>query len=97
MCFLRNSNFFKGHFDNLPILAGVVQLYYANFFAKRAFAIDCRGGQIRRIKFTNIIRPDKRIHLYLKHTDKGIVYKFEQTEDFTYSSGLLPLENILQN
>lgn len=96
MCFLRDSNFFKGHFDNLPILAGVVQLYYANFFAKRAFGIDCRGGQIRRIKFTNIIRPDKRIHLYLKHTDKGVVYKFEQTEDFTYSSGLLPLENILK-
>lgn len=96
LCFLRDSNFFKGHFENLPILAGVVQLFYANFFAQKAFGIDCRAGQIRRIKFSNIIRPDKRIHLYLKKTDKGVLYKFEQNEDFTYSSGLLPLENILK-
>ncbi len=94
LCFLKDSNFFRGHFPEVPVLAGVVQLFYANFFAKQAFGIDCRRGQIRKIKFTNIIRPDKNIILTLQKSETSINYKYEDMQR-TYSSGTLPLKNTL--
>lgn len=94
LCFLRSSNFFQGHFEGLPILAGVVQLFYADFFIKEAFNIECRQGQIRRIKFSNIIRPEKKLKLILNHAGNGISFKFED-DNLTYSSGVFPIKNYL--
>lgn len=94
LCFLRHSDFFRGHFDEYPILAGVVQLFYANYFAKIAFGQDLHCGQIRKIKFTNIIRPDKKIFLNFEKTKNGISWKYEAS-DITYSSGLFPFQNTL--
>ncbi len=95
LCFLNNSNFFKGHFDNFPILPGVVQLFWANFFTNIAFKLDCHCGQLRKIKFSNIIRPAKIIELELTKTQSGINYIYKD-ENRTYSSGLLPLKNIYE-
>ena len=94
LCFLKNSNFFKGHFEGMPILAGVVQFFYADFFIKEAFNIECRQGQIRRVKFSNIIKPDKIIKLKLTKTETGVSFRYEDTER-TYSSGIFPLKNYL--
>ena len=94
LCFLKNSNFFKGHFDKFPILPGVVQLFFANYYATKAFKIDCRCGQIRKIKFTNIIKPDKNIRLVFNKTTNGINFKYEDDEK-TYSSGIFPIKNYL--
>ena len=90
--FINNSNFFKGHFEGFPILAGVVQLFYANWFAQLAFGKDCRCGQIRKIKYSNIIRPAKVVYLEFKKTENNISYKYYDDE-FIYSSGVLPLTN----
>ena len=90
--FLNNSNFFKGHFEDFPILPGVVQLFYANWFASIAFGVDCRCGQIRKIKYSNVIRPAKVVYLEMKKGENGINYKYYD-EGITYSSGILPLEN----
>ncbi len=94
LCFLKNSNFFKGHFSNFPILAGVVQLFYANLFAQIAFGKDYTCGQIRRVKFSKIIRPAEIVELIIKKTEKGIDYSYSGG-DFIFSSGLLPMESNL--
>ena len=94
LCFLKESNFFRGHFPEIPVLAGVVQLFYANFFIKQAFGIDCRRGQIRKVKFTNIIRPDKTVTLTLQKGENSVTYKYEDLHQ-VYSSGSLPLTNTL--
>ena len=94
LSFLRHSDFFKGHFDGYPILAGVVQLFYANFFARMAFGEDLHCGQIRKIKFANIIHPDEKINLVLEKNKTGINWKYVQGEK-TFSSGILPCQNIL--
>jgi len=96
LCFLNNSNFFKGHFTGYPVLAGVVQLFYVNFFAKSVFGIDCSAGQIRKLKFSNIIRPAQILDLILIKTQKGIEFKYTG-DDKTYSSGILPLTNIFED
>lgn len=92
LCFLKNSNFFKGHFENFPILAGVVQLFYADFFIKKAFKIDCKKGQIRKIKFSNIIRPNNKIKLNLIKNEKNVTFEYKD-ENQTYSGGVFPIKN----
>ena len=94
MRFLKTSNFFQGHFEGFPVLPGVVQLYFASYFIKDAFGIDCHCGQLRKIKFTNIIRPDGIVYLRLEKVKNGVSYNF-YGDDTTYSSGLLPLTNYL--
>ncbi len=90
--FYRNCNFFKGHFDGFPLVPGVVQLFFAQYFAKKIFNINCVSGQYRKIKFTNIIQPDKLITLELEYLSNGINYKYKD-ENANYSSGLLPIKS----
>jgi len=94
IAFLNNSNFFKGHFEGFPILPGVVQLFYANWFTKLAYGIDCSAGQIRKVKFSNIIHPAEIIELELKMSEKNVSYRYMRG-DTVCSSGVLPRENNL--
>ena len=59
LIFRKNSNFFQGHFSVMPILPGVVQLFYANYFAKKIFKIEIPCDEAKRVKFTNIIKITK--------------------------------------
>lgn len=90
--FYRHCDFFKGHFENYPVLPGVVQLFFAGYFAKDAFGIECTSGQFRRIKFSNLIRPDKIVSLKLEYTERGVVYSYSNAENI-YSSGQMPIRN----
>lgn len=88
--FYKNCNFFKGHFDGFHIVPGVVQLFLAQYYSSKIFKISNISGQYRKIKFKNIIKPDKIIDLVLERTAKGIVYSYKDDEKI-YSSGVLPL------
>ncbi len=91
--FYSNCNFFKGHFNGFHIVPGVVQLFYAQYFARRFFGVDCVSGQYRKIKFTNIIQPDKVLKLELEQVKNGISYKYVD-ENCGYSSGILPVKTL---
>ena len=88
--FYKNCNFFKGHFDGFHIVPGIVQLFLAQYYSSKIFKIPNISGQYRKIKFKNIIKPDKVINLVLERTAKGIVYSYKDEEKI-YSSGVLPL------
>ena len=90
--FYQNCNFFKGHFPKNPIVPGVVQLYYANYFTKVAYNKDCHIGQIRKIKFTNIIHANDIVDLRIEKQTKGMAYEYVNGE-INYASGLLPHKN----
>lgn len=91
--FYNNCNFFKGHFNGFHIVPGVVQLFYAQYYARRFFGVDCVSGQYRKIKFTNIIQPDKVLKLELEQVKNGISYKYLD-ENCGYSSGILPIKTL---
>ena len=90
LIFRKNSNFFQGHFSVMPILPGVVQLFYANYFAKKMFKIDIPCDEAKRVKFTNIIKADEKITLVLNKKDKSIEYSYV-ANDKSYSSGIFVL------
>lgn len=87
LIFKRSSNFFNGHFDMMSILPGVVQLYYAKFFADNIFNIEIPPKEVKRVKFSNIIRPDTPVTLTLKNNENSVEFAY-MTDAKTYSSGI---------
>lgn len=80
LIFKGDSNFFKGHFDSHPILPGVVQLHYAFEFALYYLDENLKKENVKRIKFSNIIKPDTLIKLNLKRKENGIEYSYTKDE-----------------
>lgn len=93
--FNKGCNFYNGHFPDFPITPGVVQLYIASELANYSFKINTIVGQMKKIKFSNIIHPNTIIELSLIKKETGIEYKYSDTTT-TYSSGVLPIKNIFK-
>ena len=93
--FNKNCNFYKGHFPNFPITPGVAQLYIASELASQYFNLNIGAGQIKKIKFSNIIYPDTIVKLSLIKTNNGIEYSYYNDET-KYSSGMLPIKNVFK-
>ena len=90
LIFPKNSNFFEGHFPQMPILPGVVQLFFAKEFIKDVFHLDFVSQKVKKVKFSSIIRPDMKVRLTLCKTDKSVDYKFTKDE-VIFSSGTFVL------
>lgn len=93
--FNKNCNFYNGHFPDFPITPGVAQLYIATELANYSFKLNTTVGQIKKIKFSNIIHPNTIIDLSLTKKETGIEYVFFDAT-LTYSSGTLPIKNIFK-
>ena len=59
--------YFDGHFDNAPILPGVVQLDWAIAFGRRYFDLPPVFSAVHTLKFQQVIQPDTSIMLDLQH------------------------------
>ena len=59
--------YFDGHFDQEPVLAGVVQIDWAIAFARRQFVIDGTFQRIEALKFHRIITAGQEIELALRY------------------------------
>lgn len=86
LAFLRNSNFFNGHFPDIPILPGVVQLLYAHNLAEDVFGIKISQNKIKKIKFSRVIKPDNKVILILKNNELSVDFTFTDNEK-PFSSG----------
>ena len=92
--FYPSSNFYKGHFPVYPVTPGVVQLYLASFLGNRIFGVELSDGQMKRVKFSNIIKAGEIVELELIKTGGNVSYEYRKDER-AYSSGVLSAENIL--
>ena len=81
------------HFPEFKLTPGVVQLYLAKEFANAHFGLDIGKGQIKRIKFSNIIEPDTVLYLNIVKTDKQVLYEYYSDEQ-KYSSGAFDIVSI---
>ncbi len=85
--FPKSSNFLKGHFAVFPIVPGVVQLQFAHDYAQNFFNENLPVWQVKRIKFTNVITPDKIITLKLKNGENSVNFQYINENGENYSSG----------
>lgn len=91
--FVSNEiEYFKGHFDELPILPGVVQLDWAVLYAKQYLNLAGAVKQISVLKFQKLLRPDTHVKLLVTSTKNSkFAFKF-YIEESIYSSGKVQLE-----
>lgn len=58
-----------GHFPQIPILAGVVQLHWAGLLARHAFGLETFPRDIVRLKFQHPVLPPALLELALRRID----------------------------
>ncbi len=85
--------YFDGHFENNPILPGVVQTYWAEKFGRELLSINGRFRRLEAIKFVAIIRPKSRCTISLQYNsaNKVLAFKYE-SNDGLHSSGRICFE-----
>jgi len=84
--------YFDGHFPDFPILPAVAQMDLILRFASRYLGTGIALMEIRRIKFTSLIRPFAPLLLNVKKNDKTISFNLSSREgDTAYSSGTVIL------
>jgi acyl-CoA synthetase (AMP-forming)/AMP-acid ligase II len=89
------SPYFDGHFPEFQILPAVAQIDLVMKCASKHFGTGTTLSQIKRIKFTNLIRPGAHLVLKLDKNDKSIAFKISSPEGNTiYSSGTLLISEV---
>jgi acyl-CoA synthetase (AMP-forming)/AMP-acid ligase II/3-hydroxymyristoyl/3-hydroxydecanoyl-(acyl carrier protein) dehydratase len=82
--------YFPNHFSTYPILPGVVQIAWAEYFGKLFFAIDQSFLAMEVIKFVKAIQPGNTVKLTLNWNMSPDKLHFQfRSEDGIYSSGRL--------
>jgi len=74
-------SWFKGHFPEQPILAGVVQLNWAGLLTQHLFGFEKTPASVARLKFQHVVLPPAVLELKLAPISPLAV-------QFRYSSGL---------
>lgn len=62
------SPYFDGHFPGTPILPGVVQIKWAEHFARELLGVDGPYLGMQAIKFKNLVRPGMVLELQLNYS-----------------------------
>jgi 3-hydroxymyristoyl/3-hydroxydecanoyl-(acyl carrier protein) dehydratase len=85
--------YFEGHFKDMPVVPGVVQLHWVVEFLKTLFDISIPITKGAQIKFMNLMQPLHQpiLHLELNPEKHLITYKYTSSteKDGLYSSGKL--------
>jgi len=83
-----NLLYLEGHFSGTPVVAGVVQLAWAQHYARRHFRL---AGDIRRVeqlKFQHLLRPPQLFTLSISLNRPTNVVGYRLFHDVhTFSSG----------
>ena len=91
----ENLIYFKGHFDNCPILRGVAQLDLAIYYACENFSIQKADiAAVDAMKFMKVIKPKTNITLELSIKNEALIFEYKQA-DIAYSSGKIRLQRSL--
>ena len=67
---------FRGHFDNHPLLPGVVQIDWAVAFAEQLLQQKLAFEGMRNVKFMSIMRPSRKYLLDIQYIAKKSQLKF---------------------
>ncbi|MBO7166119.1 MAG: AMP-binding protein [Kiritimatiellae bacterium] len=88
MVFPSDMPCFKGHFNGYPVLAGVVQVGVANNIAQQFFKCSSPMKTLKKIKFTGVITPGKKIAFSLTQKSQDFTFSYSKGES-QCSSGIL--------
>jgi acyl-coenzyme A synthetase/AMP-(fatty) acid ligase len=80
--------YFDGHFSSAPILPGIVQVHWAEAFARRWLQIEGRFVRLEQVKFQQVISPETTVNISLKYDREKNKLSFSYDSDLGgHSSG----------
>lgn len=84
---------FSGHFPEMPVLPGVIQIDWAMQLAARCFALREPVARAFQVKFMGIIQPGADLHLTLAldRTARRLSFEYRKDER-VMSSGRVMIE-----
>ena len=85
LTFIKYSSYFNGHFPDISILPGVVQMHFAAYFIKKFWRVDVSASSVKRVKFSKIIFPNTTVKFSIHRSEQGFEYSFG---DNNFSSGI---------
>lgn len=83
-----DNRWFAGHFPELAILPGVVQIGWAAHFGHTLYGLGPGVSLMEQVKFRRPILPGTRVTLVLKVDAARLRYEYRDAE-YSYSSGSL--------
>jgi 3-hydroxymyristoyl/3-hydroxydecanoyl-(acyl carrier protein) dehydratase len=80
--------YFDGHFPDFPIFPAVAQIELVARFASKYLGTSIALTEIKRVKFSSLIRPSASLLLKLEKKEKVISFNLSSKKDNTvYSAG----------
>lgn len=83
----EDLSYFDGHFPEIAVLPGVVQIHWAIKLAAE-FAVSGKFKAIERLKFTKAMTSNIKVHLKLEQENQHVSFEYYD-EKYKYSSGVL--------
>jgi len=84
-----DMSWFRGHFPDMPILPGVVQLHWAVIVARAVFDFPDSPLEFKRLKFKNVVIPPQVLELSVSvPAPNEVQFEFHSPE-VQYSQGRL--------
>jgi len=82
------SPYFKGHFPDFQILPAVAQIEIVIRFSRRYFGTEIALSQLKRLKFSSLIRPSALLRLKIENDGDLISFNLGSSDGgISYSSG----------
>ncbi|MGQ7249646.1 AMP-binding protein [Halomonas sp. V046] len=69
--------YLQGHFDQFPLVPGVVMIQWAIHHARETFTGLGAFRGVERLKFQKVLLPGQRLALTLEHRSDGIAFGFD--------------------
>lgn len=80
--------YFSGHFDQIPIVPGVVQIQWAVHYAREYLGLDLVFCHMEAVKFKELLLSGQPLELDLRYSDKTGKLEFcYRSEVSEFSSG----------
>jgi len=87
------SPYFDGHFPGFSLLPAVAQTELVIRFASEYFGTGIDVTEIKRVKFTNFIRPNTPLLIRLEKSEKSVGFKISLSgEESVYSYGTISFD-----
>jgi 3-hydroxymyristoyl/3-hydroxydecanoyl-(acyl carrier protein) dehydratase len=84
----RDLEYFEGHFPEVPIVPGVVQVQWAMSFAKRYLHVSAEFAGVEALKFQRVMGPDTEATLTLQYSaETAKLYFSFESDQGRHSSG----------
>ncbi len=89
LSFDRDAAYFQGHFPDIAVLPGVIQLGTAHRLAEAFIGRVRPLRMVKKMKFSHVLRPGETVHFTLtKKTDDEFIYDYRKG-DVPCASGVL--------